>query len=158
MKICGIELKGNDAIVCVMSLENGLYDLPKIRVPKLTLVNASDAIEMRKFQFDFAKLMADYKIEKVVIKGRALKGKFSGGPVGFKLEAAIQLITDLEVEILSSSFVKSALAKSLVNIDFRDTGLKNFQETAFNTAFAYFEGQRFKPAESSEKSSPYSDE
>ena len=157
MRICGIELKGNDAIVCVMSLENGLYDLPKIRVPKLTLVNASNAEEIRKFQFDFAKLMSDYKIEKVVIKGRALKGKFAGGPVGFKLEAAIQLISDLEVEILSASFIKSALAKSLVNIDFRDTGLKNFQETAFSTAFAYFEGQRFKSAESSDKSSPYSE-
>ncbi|MGB1201715.1 MAG: DUF3010 family protein, partial [Cognaticolwellia aestuarii] len=25
MKICGVELKGNDAIICIMSRENGLY-------------------------------------------------------------------------------------------------------------------------------------
>ena len=155
MKVCGVELKSNDAIVCVMSLENGLYDLPKIRVPKLSLVNAGDAEEVRKFQFDFAKLMADYKIEKVIIKGRALKGKFAGGPVGFKLEAAIQLIADLDVEIVSSSFVKSALAKSQVNIDFRDTGLKNFQENAFNTAFSFFEGNNIKPTITTDKPSPY---
>lgn len=144
MKVCGVELKSNDAIICIMSLENGLYDLPKIRVPKLTLGNAADADDVRKFQFDFAKLMADYKVEKVVIKGRALKGKFAGGPVGFKLEAAIQLIEDLDVEIVSSSFIKSTLAKSQVNIDFRDTGLKNYQESAFSTTFAFFEGNQIK--------------
>ena len=127
-----------------MSLENGLYDLPKIRVPKLTLGNAADADDVRKFQFDFSKLMADYKVDKVVIKGRALKGKFAGGPVGFKLEAAIQLIEDLDVEIVSSSFIKSTLAKSQVNIDFRDTGLKNYQESAFSTTFAFFEGNQIK--------------
>ena len=154
MRVCGIELKGNDAIVCVMSFQNGLYDLPKIRVPKLTMDNASDAETMRKFQFDFAKLMADYHIEKVVIKGRAVKGKFAGGHVGFKLEAAIQLIPDLEVEILSASFIKNALAKSQINIDFRDTGLKKFQETAFLSVFAYFQGNQIKSS-MTDNPSPY---
>ncbi|MAG77355.1 MAG: hypothetical protein CL811_11415 [Colwelliaceae bacterium] len=139
MKICGVELKGNDAIVCAMSLENGLYDIPQLRVPKLSISDAGNAEEMQKFQFAFKKLMSDYQIEKVVIKGRALKGKFAGGPVGFKLEAAIQLVEDLDVEIVSGSFVKTALAKSQVGIDFRDTGLKKFQQTAFETAFAFFE-------------------
>lgn len=139
MKVCGVELKGNEAIICVMSKANGLYDLPHIRVPKISINDAGDAQHMRDFQFAFAKLIEDYKIERVVIKGRALKGKFAGGPVGFKLEAAIQLITNVDVNILSSSYIKSALAKTQVKIDFRDTGLKNIQETAFQTVFAYLE-------------------
>ena len=139
MKVCGVELKGSDAIICVMSKANGLYDIPHIRVPKISIKDAGDADHLRDFQFTFAKLVEDYKIDKVVIKGRALKGKFSGGPVGFKLEAAIQLISNLPVEILSSSYVKGALAKTQVNIDFRDTGLKNLQETAFQTVFSYLE-------------------
>ncbi|MEW6989529.1 DUF3010 family protein [Colwelliaceae bacterium 6441] len=139
MKVCGVELKGSDAIICVMSKANGLYDIPHIRVPKLSIKDAGDADHLRDFQFAFSKLVEDYKIDKVVIKGRALKGKFSGGPVGFKLEAAIQLINNLPVEILSSSYVKNALAKTQVNIDFRDTGLKNFQETAFQTVFSYLD-------------------
>ena len=139
MKVCGVELKGSDAIICVMSKANGLYDIPHIRVPKISIKDAGDADHLRDFQFTFAKLVEDYKIDKVVIKGRALKGKFSGGPVGFKLEAAIQLISNLPVEILSGSYVKSALAKTQVNIDFRDTGLKNLQETAFQTVFAYLD-------------------
>ena len=139
MKICGVELKGNDAIICVMSRENGLYDIPQIRVQKISIVDAGDAEQIKHFQFTFAKLLEDYHIEKVLIKGRALKGKFSGGPVGFKLEAAIQLIDDMPVEILASSSIKKALARSQVNIDFRDTGLKNYQEPAFQTVFSYFE-------------------
>ncbi len=139
MRVCGVELKGNDAIICLISSENNLYDIPHLRVPKISVNNAGDAEQLRKFQFTFSKLVEDYKIDKVVIKGRALKGKFAGGPVGFKLEAAIQLIADLEAEILSANFIKTAIAKSQLDIDFRDTGLKKFQESAFTTAFAYLE-------------------
>jgi len=139
MKVCGVELKGNDAILCVMQRTNGLYDIPHVRVPKISIIDAGDAEQVKGFQFAFAKLLSDYKIEAVVIKGRALKGKFSGGPVGFKLEAAIQLINEVNVEIVSSSYVKNAWAKTQINIDFRDTGLKKLQEQAFSTAFAYLE-------------------
>ena len=139
MKVCGVELKGNDAILCVMNRENGLYDIPHIRVPKIAINNAGDAEQMKKFQFTFAKLLSDYQIDQVVIKGRALKGKFAGGPVGFKLEAAIQLIDDVNVEIIAASTIKTALAKTQITIDFRDTGLKKFQEEAFKTVFAYLE-------------------
>jgi DUF3010 family protein len=148
MKVCGVELKGNDAIICLMVAENGLYDIPHLRVPKISLDNAGDAEQVRKFQFTFAKLIEDYNIDKVVIKGRALKGKFAGGPVGFKLEAAIQLIAELDVDILSATFIKNVLNKSQLEIDFRDTGLKKFQELAFTSAFAYLESltQKQEPA------------
>lgn len=138
MRVCGVELKGNDAIICVMALENGLFDIPHVRVAKINLADAADAEQVRHFQFTFSKLVEDYKIEKVVIKGRALKGKFAGGPVSFKLEAAIQLIPSVDVEILASSKIKKDLLKSQVSIDFRDTGLKQYQEQAFQTVFSSF--------------------
>lgn len=141
MKACGVEIKGNDAIICIMSKENNLYDIPHTRVQKVSLDNAGDSEEVQKFQFTFAKLMDDYQVTHVFIKGRALKGKFAGGPIGFKLEAAIQLIKTLNVEILASSFIKKELAKSQIDIDFRDTGLKQYQEQAFSTVFAYLESQ-----------------
>ncbi|MGL1958312.1 MAG: DUF3010 family protein [Colwellia sp.] len=139
MKACGVELKGNDAIICIMTKENNLYDIPHTRVQKISLDNAGDAEQVQKFQFTFTKLMEDYQVTHVIIKGRALKGKFAGGPVGFKLEAAIQLIAALQVEILAGSFIKKELAKSQIDIDFRDTGLKQYQEQAFTTVFAYLE-------------------
>ncbi len=139
MKACGVEIKGNEAIICIMSKENNLYDIPHTRVQKVSLDNAGDAEQVQKFQFTFAKLMEDYQVTHVLIRGRALKGKFAGGPIGFKLEAAIQLIQELHVEILSGSFIKKELSKSQIDIDFRDTGLKQYQEQAFGSVFAFLE-------------------
>ena len=34
MKACGVEIKGNDAIICIMSKENNLYDIPHTRRTK----------------------------------------------------------------------------------------------------------------------------
>jgi len=141
MKVCGVEIKSNEAIICIISKENNLYDIPHTRVQRISLDNAGDAEAVQKFQFTFAKLMEDYQVTHVQIKGRALKGKFAGGPIGFKIEAAIQLISDLQVDILAGTFIKKELSRSQIDIDFRDTGLKQFQEQAFSTAFAYLEAQ-----------------
>lgn len=139
MRVCGIELKGNDAIICMMELSNGLYSLIETRVPKLSISDAADGELLQKFQFDFEKLMEDYKIEHVVIKERLTKGKFAGGAVGFKLEAAIQLIDKLPSSLLSSSKIKEIIKKSQLDIDYRDMDLRQFQEGAFMTALAYLE-------------------
>ena len=141
MRTCGVEIKSNDAIICIITKENNLYDIPHTRVQKITLDNVGDAESVQKFQFTFAKLMEDYQVTHVQIKGRALKGKFAGGPAGFKIEAAIQLISELNVEILAGTFIKKELSRSQIDIDFRDTGLKQYQEQAFETAFAYLEAQ-----------------
>lgn len=139
MKVCGIDLKGNDAIVCLMSLDGGLFSLPDCRVRKLSIADATDTEQVRKFQFDFEKLMNDYQIEHVVIRERMTKGKFAGGSVSFKLEAAIQLVDDINVNLLSSSQAKEIMKKSHIQMNFQETGLKQFQELAFMTALAYLE-------------------
>ena len=136
MKICGVELKGNDAVICLLSNSEGVIHLPDCRVTKLSIGNANDTQEVRKFQFSFAKLIQDYQIEKVVIRQRQAKGKFAGGAVGFKLEAAIQLIDDLNVEIVSPTQIKESLKRNPLAVTFKDTGLKQFQEQAFTIAYA----------------------
>lgn len=139
MKACGIELKGNDAIICLMSLTDGLYSVHECRVKKLSIADATDSEQLKKFQFDFVKIMNDYRIEHVLIRERMTKGKFAGGSTGFKLEAAIQLADNLNVSLLSSSKVKETLKSSRVVMNFKDTGLKQFQEQAFMTVFSYLE-------------------
>ena len=82
--------------------------------------------------------LGDYKVQRVVIKERLQKGKFAGGAISFKLEATIQLIPspDIEVVLLSSTQIKAILADNPLPIAFADTGLKQFQEAAFTTAYA----------------------
>jgi hypothetical protein len=138
MKVCGIDLKGNDAIICLMTLDAGLFSLPDCRAKKLSISDASDAEQLKKFQFDFQKLVEDYQIEHVVIRERMTKGKFAGGAASFKLEAAIQL-SGVSTSLLAPSKAKEIMKNSSVYLNFQDTGLKQFQELAFMTAIAYLE-------------------
>ncbi len=144
MRVCGVEIKGEDAVLCLMNLENSLYDIPHSRVPKITLQKGTDAGAIRYFQATFKKLLEDYKVDAVIIKERPTKGKFAGSSQGFKIEAAIQLIDDLDVELIRANEIKERLKKAQVEIDFRDTGLKQFQQNAFEAAFSYFNPPRVK--------------
>jgi|TARA_B110000971_G_scaffold58909_1_gene60105 hypothetical protein len=139
MKVCGVELKGNDAVICLMIFEKGLYTLLECRVKKISISDATNQQQLQKFQFDFTKLMADYQVDHVVIKERMTRGKFAGGSVSFKLEASIQLIENLNVTLLSSAKIKETLKNSHTSMNFNDTGLKQFQEQAFMTGFSYIE-------------------
>ncbi len=137
MRVCGVEIKGDDAIICLMSLENNMYDIPHARVPKISLLKGSDSENIRKFQFTFKKFIEDYNIQAVAVKERMTKGKFAGGSQSFKIEAALQLIDEVQVDLIRPNEVKDCLNKAQITIDFRDTGLKQFQQGAFETAFTF---------------------
>ncbi len=136
MKICGVELSGNDAIISLLTLSDGVFNIPDCRVAKISIGDANDTDNMKHFQFSFAKLMQDYQVERVVIRQRQTKGKFAGGAVGFKLEAAIQLIDGLKVDVVSPAEIKEGLKRNPLTVPFRETGLKQYQEPAFMVAYA----------------------
>lgn len=137
MRVCGVEIKSNEAIICLLSKTDGLFDIPDCRQVRFQLVKDQDAESLRRFQFTFAKFLADYQVKQVVIKERPQKGKFAGAAVGFKIEAAIQLIADIDVRILSATEQKEQIKRNPMPVDFADTGLKKFQETAFTVAYAH---------------------
>lgn len=136
MKICGVDLTANDAVVCLLTVEDQQLTLPDCRVRKLTLPKDHSRKDLQQFQFAFAKLMEDYKISSVAIRERQTKGKFAGGAVSFKLEAAIQLLASLDVLVLSPVQIKAALKEKPLPFSFADTGLKVFQEAALTVAYA----------------------
>ncbi len=136
MRICGVDLVGNEAVICLLEQEGQQFTLPDCRVRKLTLPKEHSREDLQQFQFSFAKLMTDYKVSRVAIRERQTKGKFAGGSVSFKLEAAIQLISTLDVLVLSPVTIKSALKDNRLPLSFSNTGLKVFQEAAFTVAFA----------------------
>lgn len=135
MRICGVDLVGNEAVICLLELDNQQFILPDCRVRKLALPKEHSREDLQQFQFAFAKLMTDYKVSTVAIRERQTKGKFAGGAVSFKLEAAIQLIAALDVLVLSPTTIKSTLKEKRFALPFSDTGLKVFQEAAFTVAF-----------------------
>ena len=136
MRICGVDLVGNDAVICLLFLDKQQFSLPECRVRKLTLPKNHSREDLQYFEASFAKLMSDYKVDKVAIRERAPKGKFVGSAISFKLEAVIQLISEIDVEVLSPSQIKTAQKESQLPIAFEDTGLKVFQKDAFTVAYA----------------------
>ena len=137
MRVIGVELSGNDANVCLLSLADEVFQIPDCRTRKLSLPKDAKAKELRYFQKTFAQLVQDYKIDEVVIRQRPMKGKFAGGAVGFKLEAALELLENVEVTVLTPTAIKESLKRNPVLVPMPDTGLKIFQEVAFHTAYAY---------------------
>lgn len=137
MIICGVELTGSDAAVCLLNLDRGQFSLPECKVRKLSLSKNHTGEDLKQFQAAFSALMAEYGVSTVVIKERMPKGKFAGGAISFKLEATLQLIAgkELEVRLLPTALIKSTLAANPLPIPFAETGLKAFQETAFTAAY-----------------------
>ncbi|MDO6475118.1 DUF3010 family protein [Alteromonas sp. 1_MG-2023] len=137
MRVCGVELAGNDANIALLNLENDMFRLPDCRTRKLSLQKAATAHELKYFQKSFAQLVQDYKVEIIVIRQRPMKGKFAGGAIGFKLEAALELLSGVQVIIMPPTEIKAALKDSQMYVEFSETGLKGFQKSAFETALAY---------------------
>ena len=147
MRTCGVEITGSDVLLCILTKDNDVFDIRDVRQTRFTLGNGNDTEIMRKFQFDFKKLMEDYQIDSVAIKERQAKGKFAGSAKGFKMETAIQLIERLDVQILSATEIKEQLKRNPLPIDFEDTGLKKFQENAFISAYVYIMRKTYKQDE-----------
>jgi|TARA_B100000929_G_scaffold154005_2_gene121860 hypothetical protein len=147
MRTCGVEITGSDVLLCILTKDNDVFDIRDVRQTRFTLGDGNDTEVMRKFQFDFRKLMQDYQIDSVAIKERQPKGKFAGSAKGFKMETAIQLIDELDVQIFSATTIKEQLKRNPIPIDFEDTGLKKFQENAFISAYVYLMRKTYKQDE-----------
>lgn len=138
MRICGVELTGSDAVVCLLNKDQGLFSLPETRIRKLTLKKDHTRADLQAFQSELVDFLKEHEVERVVIRERMQKGKFAGGAISFKLEATIQLIAEpgIEVTLLAPTHIKAILSENPLPIIFADTGLKVFQEGAFVTAYA----------------------
>jgi len=136
MRVCGVEIKGTEAVISILDYRDGLFTIPDCRARKVEFSKRNRSSDLSYFQSAFAKLMEDYKVQRVVIKERPLSGKFSGGGLGFKMEAAIQLIKGIEVQTVSAQTQKAILKRNPISVDFAETGLKVFQQQAFEVAYA----------------------
>jgi len=137
MNLLGVDLNNKEAVLCLMSLENGLFNVKECRTRGIELRKGETTDGIQNFQFQVEKLIEDYKIDTVVIKQRLAKGKFAGSANSFKMEAAIQLIKNIKVELISNTDIKETLKKNPLEYQMKDLELRQFQEGAFNTAYCF---------------------
>ena len=135
MRVCGVELKGGEAIICVLDFDKGLYKVPDCRQRLFAVSDSARTASIVDFHAKFTQLMGDYHVDHVVIVARDQKGKFAGSATSFKLEAAIQLI-DKPVSLISQQEIKEQMKRNPLSVDFESLGLKQFQMPAFKAAYA----------------------
>ena len=136
MLVCGIELKGKEAILCLLKHDKGVFVIPDCRQKLFTVSNSGTTEGIREFSFAVAKLVEDYKIEQIAIVARDQKGKFMGSATSFKLEAVLQLL-DVPVAMVTNAQMKQQISRNPIQVDFDSLGLKTFQKPAFNVAYSH---------------------
>jgi hypothetical protein len=142
MRVCGVELKGGEAVLCLLAHDNSVFSVPECRQRLISVSQSASTDTLRDFHFAFNKLMQDYHVDAVVIIERHQKGKLAGSATSFKLEAAIQLI-DMPVELITPSKIKEQIKLNKLRVDFDSLELKKFQKPAFEAAYAYHNNRIF---------------
>ncbi len=131
MKVCGIELKGNDAILCCLQGDKDQYSIVSADLKKISLKDSVDQESVQQFRTSMESIFVEQSFDKIAIKARATKGRFAGGAVSFKMEALIQSLT-FPVEIVHVARIKSTLKSVIDNIPTEE--VKAYQKEALLTA------------------------
>jgi len=131
MKVCGIEISSNEAVVVVLEKTGDEIEMLNTSVKKITLSNDEKQSAINSFKNVILNFLKDNDVENVAIKQRAQSGKFSGGALSFKMEALIQLY-EKEVKIINGSTINSKTK----NLNLTKYKINKYQEEALKAALA----------------------
>ena len=131
MTLCGIEIKGSEAIIAVASLNNQTLTHVALATKKIALEDDDDAANVKALAAQVKAFVRDNAIERIAIKKRSKKGEFAGGPTTFKIEGVFQLLEGVEVTLLSPQTINAQNKKH--NFDLPAT-LNKYQHEAFKAA------------------------
>ena len=133
MKICGIELKGSEALLALASLDAGQPAHIATAIKKIGIEDDEDAAQVRDFAARMQAFVGEHGITHLAIKKRSKKGDFAGGPVTFKLEGVLQLLQGCEVHLVSPQTITAQGKKH----DFTPpAALNKYQHEAWKSACA----------------------
>ena len=129
MKVVGIELKNSEARFVVLKGSVSDYQVCSLKTNKIKLEDSKSQEQVRHFYNEISEFLDEHQAEKVGIKERMTKGRFSGSSISFKMEALFQM-TDHDIQLVHSMSMKSKLK----GLNLEVNGLKKYQEEAFKVA------------------------
>lgn len=133
-KICGVELKGSEAVVVLLEKQDAGYVHLDIEPRKIKLGDDESSDHIQSFFNTFQNFARQHNVDLVVIKKRAQKGQMAGGAISFKMEALIQLNGISEVGFETGQGIAAAGKKNPFKLP---ASLKKYQEDAFKSAALY---------------------
>lgn len=128
--ICGIELKGNAAIVVLLQGEASDFTILSTKAKKITLIDSNQQEDVKAFYNAIHAFLEAHKVDAIGIKGRATKGKFAGGAVSFKIEGLLQQ-SNYPVSILAGATLKAKLKDKELDC----SAINNYQIEAMKVAY-----------------------
>lgn len=133
MSICGIEIKGSEAIFALATLQDGAVQHQPLATKKIALEDDDEAANVKAFASQVGAFVREHGITRIAIKKRSKKGEFAGGPTTFKIEGVFQLLDDCEVALLSPQTINAQYKKH--NFELPST-LNKYQHEAYKAACA----------------------
>lgn len=133
MSMCGIEIKGSEAIFALASLQDGAPHHQALAIKKIALEDDDDAGNVRDFAARIDAFVREHGITRIAIKKRSKKGEFAGGPTTFKIEGVFQLLDNCEVTLLSPQTINAQHKKHSFELG---ASLNKYQHEAYKTACA----------------------
>ncbi len=133
MKLCGIEIKGSEAIIAVATLDGTTLGHLALATKKIALEDDEDAANVKLFAAQVASFVRENSIDRIAIKKRSKKGEFAGGPTTFKIEGVLQLLDGCEVTLMSPQTITAQAKKQGGELP---GTLNKYQHEAYKTACA----------------------
>ena len=132
-KVCGIEIKGSEAILAVAEKNGEEIRHVNVGTKKLPLIDDENSEHIKSFIALVSGFVRDNDINEIKIKKRSKKGEYAGGPITFKIEALIQSINECSVELIPAQSIGAANRKHAFNLPLT---LNKYQHEAFLAACA----------------------
>lgn len=131
MRICGIELKSNNALISVIETSKNsenVFEYIDTKIKKFTLNDDEKKVDILNLKNEIESFLSQNKIDKIALKKRAKKGNFAGGAVTFKLETILQLNEICELELISSQAITKYTKQNDITFP---SSLNKYQEQAY---------------------------
>jgi len=133
MIVCGIEMAASESRLVLLDGNKSDFHHINVEPRKLKIADDENADEIRAFRNTLYAFLQENEVEVVAIKKRGKKGDYSGGPIGFKLEAITQLYDGCPIVLIAPASISVIMKKHTADIP---TTLKKYQYSAFQTAFS----------------------
>lgn len=127
-KVCGIEMKGNRAII--VALEGSDDDFKVIYANYFELKDSKNQDEVKSFHSKMMEFLEEMDFYVIGIKERISKGRFAGGALSFKMEGLIQL-SDYQIHLVHGTKIRNVLK----NHDPAFGDIHSYQEEAARIAY-----------------------
>lgn len=131
MKICGVDIKGSEAILAVAHLAKGQLSHIATDTKKIALADDDESANVKSFFELVAGFIRDNDIKHIAIKKRGKKGEYAGGPTTFKIEGIIQMLSNCDVKLVSPQTIGAQAKKHAFVMP---VTLKKYQHDAYGTA------------------------